>query len=105
MTVLSVLSSFAIILLWKIELDAILQLCSCWHVAICALCRLLVVPWVDLWSVIVAFPCNTYLVIDRFSRILAHYYVKMSCLSTKKVHPCPIHRKRTLITSFENERC
>ena len=51
-----VLSSFAIIALRKRELVALFYSCSCCCVTISGLGLFLAVPWVGLWSVIVAFP-------------------------------------------------
>ena len=47
----NVLSNFAIILLRKRELAALLQKCFCCHVAISVLCLLLAVLWIT-WSVV-----------------------------------------------------
>ena len=63
----SVLSSFAIILLRKTELVALLKLCPCCRVTVSVLCLFLAVPWVGLWSVIVAFPGHTHLLFEPFS--------------------------------------
>ena len=51
---LSVLSSFAVILLRKRELVVLYLLSSCCHVAVCVLCLFLVIPWVGLQRVIMA---------------------------------------------------
>ena len=53
---MSFLVSFAIISLAKRELVALLLLCSECHVAVIVLCFFLVVPWVGLLYVLVAFP-------------------------------------------------
>ena len=57
--VLSVLSSFAIILLRKREMVARIWLSSCCHLTACVLCLFLLVPWVNLWSVFVVVPGHT----------------------------------------------
>ena len=57
------ISSFAIILLRKRELVALLQLYSCCRVTAFVLWHSLVVPWVGLWSVIVASPGHTHLIL------------------------------------------
>ena len=59
--VLSVHSSSAVILPRKFTL------CSCCHVDISILCLFLVVPWVDLLSVIVAYPSDTHLSCDEIT--------------------------------------
>ena len=56
-----VLSSFAIISLRKRELVALLYSCSCCRVTISVLSPFYAVPWVGLWSVIAAFPGQTYM--------------------------------------------
>ena len=53
--VLCVLSSFSIISLGKRELVAFLLLCSVCHVASIVLWPFLVVSWIRLWYLIVAF--------------------------------------------------
>ena len=55
-TVLSVLSSFAIISLRNRGFIDLLYLCSCCQVALSVHCIFLVVSWVSLLSVIIAFP-------------------------------------------------
>ena len=42
----------------------------CFHVAVRALCLLLAVPWVGLWSVIVAFPGDTHLLLEMNDKTL-----------------------------------
>ena len=61
--VLCVRSSFAIIPLGKGELVVLLLLSSgCYmYAAVIVLCLFLVVPWVCLWCVIVAFPGHSHL--------------------------------------------
>ena len=58
-TLLYVPSSFAIILMGKRELVALLSLSSCCLVIVVWL--FLVVPWVCLWFVIVVYPDHTHL--------------------------------------------
>ena len=58
--VLRVLSIFAIILLRKWELVACFHfIVFCFRVAFCVLCLFIRLPWVALWSMIVAFPSHT----------------------------------------------
>ena len=54
-------SSFAIILLKKRELVALLLLCSCCHVTVSVMWLFFAVPWDGLWSVFVAFASHNYL--------------------------------------------
>ena len=61
MTVIGVLSGFAIISLGKRELVALLLLSFCCHVAVSGLCFFLTVPWVGLQCVIGAFPGHTHI--------------------------------------------
>ena len=53
--VLNLLSRFAIILLRKAELVALLQLCSSFHVGVCGLFLIPTMYLVGLWFVIVTF--------------------------------------------------
>ena len=56
----SVISSFAIISLWKTELIALLLLSSFCHVTVSVLCLFLMVTWVGLQCVIVIVPKHTF---------------------------------------------
>ena len=67
-TFLYVHSSFAIILMGKRELVALLSLSS-WCLVM-AVWLLLVVPWVCLWFVIVVFPDHTHLLFCRIHKYL-----------------------------------
>ena len=49
---LSVLSCFAIIVLKKKELVALLKWCCCFQVATCVLCLFLGEPWVSQWMIV-----------------------------------------------------
>ena len=60
-TVLSVLSSFAIMRPRKRELVALLELCSCCLVTVSVLCLFFAVPWVGLQCVTVALSCHAYI--------------------------------------------
>ena len=70
--VLTVLSNFTINLRRKRELVALLDLCSGCRVAITHWCFFLVVPWVDLWSVIVAFLYHAYFFTIYHAKILSN---------------------------------
>ena len=73
-----VLSSFAIILRKKRERESwLIYLCSCYHVGVCVQCLFLVVLWVSLWHVIVAFPGHTHLFL---SPIVSMVYNRQSCV-------------------------
>ena len=55
---------FAIILVRKRKLINLLKLSSCCPVAVYVLCLFLAVPWVGMWTVIVAFPGDTDLLFE-----------------------------------------
>ena len=68
-TLLFVPSSFAIILMWKRELVALLGLSS-WCLVI-VVWFILAVPWVCLQFVIVVFPDHTHLLFSSYQNIFA----------------------------------
>ena len=83
-TLLYVPSSFAIILMWKRELVALLSLSS-WYLVI-VLWLFLAVPWVHLQFVIVVFPDHTHYFIPRYEVyrgyiIFAFSVIMFVCLS------------------------
>ena len=58
---LLILSNAAMIVYRLSMLVWLLFLLYCSHVEVSVLCHVLAVPWIGLWSVIVAFPSHTHL--------------------------------------------
>ena len=67
--VLCVLSSFAIILMGKRELVALLYLSSWCFVTVIVLWLFLMVPWVGLQCVVVIFSDHTHLLFSLFAKV------------------------------------
>ena len=66
--VLRVFSSFVIISMAEEERNGCFTLCFCCCVAVIVPFLYLAVPWIGLWSVVVAFPGHTHLLLDYYFR-------------------------------------